>query len=111
MPVPHNNSTATGKDLCNSFFMLISAQIPGLESIENKQGCAFRLPGQAKLVYVWHLKTKDSIKIWPRFDSLRITELESFVANLGLMGTHRRKISKGWAQRFPLPIELRTHED
>jgi predicted HNH restriction endonuclease len=110
MPVPHDNSTATGKDLCDSFFNLLAKRIPDLVRAETKQGCAFQLPGEARLVHVWHLKTKDSIKVWPRADSLRITELESFIDKLGLMRAHRKKGSKRWG-RFPLPIELGTHED
>jgi hypothetical protein len=110
MAVPHNNSTATGKDLCDSFFKLIKERIPDLVSEPTPQGCAFLLPGEAKLVHVWHLRTKDSIKVWPPADSLRVTELESFVDKLGLMRAHRKKGSKRWG-RFPLPIEIRTHVD
>jgi len=110
MPVTHNNSTAKGKDLCDSFFSLMSTQIPGLKRIANNQGCALRLPEKI-LLYVHHPKTRDSIKIWPHIDILGTTEPKNFVAKSGLIGTPRKKISGSWARRFPLTIELESHGD
>jgi hypothetical protein len=110
MPVTHNNSTAKGKDLCDSFFSLMSTQIPGLKRIDNNQGCALRLPEKI-LLYVHHPKTRDSIKIWPHIDILGTTEPKNFVAKSGLIGTPRKKISGSWARRFPLTIDLGSHED
>jgi predicted HNH restriction endonuclease len=110
MPVRHNNSTAKGKDLCDSFFSFMSTQIPGLKRIDKNQGCALRLPEKI-LLYVDHPKTRDSIKVWPHIDILGTAELKSFVAKSGLIGTPRKKISGSWARRFPLTIELESHED
>ncbi len=110
MAITHESSTATGKELCQSLFKLLSARIAGLESIRLKRGCAFVAPGQAKLCYIFHFKKLEKIQIWPYFDYHQVDNLKQFVGSIGLPVTPRNSIA-GMAQLYPPPIELRTNED
>ncbi|HEY1903183.1 MAG TPA: HNH endonuclease [Terracidiphilus sp.] len=110
MAITHDTSTTTGKELCESLFKLLAAQIPSLELKTLKRGCAFVEPGHPKLCYIFHFKKLNKIQIWPYFDYLQVDQLKQVVGNSGLPVTPRNSIA-GMARLYPLPVQLQTQAD
>lgn len=69
----HNEATGGSRSFCDLVFEGLSAKIPDLKRKKLQKSCAIYQAGRDRFEYVYHRKQSDSVEVWCRGDSDRLS--------------------------------------
>lgn len=103
----HDTSHATGQALCDALLNAVRDVSGDARRRSAKGVCSIGTGDGANFAYVYHLKTRATIKVYFRSEP----ESTYRIAGMTSQPTLRAKVGVGWAQRFPYFCTLASPAD